>query len=117
MRAGNLDGEPRADFDPNGNLLIFSNRGTWGFADVLELKITETSSAISTTLVKDYVGDYASTVLGDVQRLPNGNTLVTYSTAGQIVELDPAWNVVRSLGGSFGYADWRETLYGPPTRN
>jgi hypothetical protein len=104
------------DFDANGNLLIFNNKGTWGFADVLEFKITETSSAISTSLVVDYPGDFTSAVLGDVQRLPNGNTLVTYSSAGQIVELDSSWNVVRSLGGTFGYADWRATLYGPPAR-
>ena len=58
-------------------------------------------------------------MLGDVQRLPNGNTLVTYSTKGLIQELDSSWNIVQTLkssSNSYGYADWRETLYGPPLR-
>jgi hypothetical protein len=58
-----------------------------------------------------------SLVLGDVQRLANGNTLITYSTNGLIHEVDDAKNVVRQLSGSsFGYADQRPTLYGPPAR-
>jgi hypothetical protein len=51
-----------------------------------------------------------------VQRLPNGNTVITYSNAGQILEVDSSWSAVQTLKGSFGYADWRETLYGPHAR-
>ena len=51
-----------------------------------------------------------------MQRLPNGNTLITYSTDGVILEVDPSWATVQTLTGSYGYADWRETLYGPPPR-
>ncbi len=54
--------------------------------------------------------------LGDVQRLPGGNTLVTYSTDGTIVELDSNWNEVQSFSSRFGYSNWRATLYGPPLR-
>jgi hypothetical protein len=57
---------------------------------------------------------HGSGVLGDVQRLPNGNTLVTFSTGGEIVEVDAAWNTIQTLQSNFGYANWRETLYGPP---
>jgi len=43
--------------------------------------------------------------------------LVTFSNNGLIQELDSSWNVVQSLSASsFGYADWRETLYGGPPR-
>ena len=34
---------------------------------------------MSASLVKDYEGTTVSGVLGDVQRLPGGNTLITYS--------------------------------------
>jgi hypothetical protein len=51
-----------------------------------------------------------------VQRLPNGNTLITSSNGGVIQEVDSSWNTVQSIKGTFGYADWRETLYGPPPR-
>jgi hypothetical protein len=56
--------------------------------------------------------------LGDVQRLPGGNTLVTFSNASVIKEIDGQNNVVLQINGAtgtrFGYALWQETLYGPP---
>jgi hypothetical protein len=55
--------------------------------------------------------------MGDVQRLANGNTLVTFSNTGLIHEVDSSGKVVQTLsGGSFGYSEWRQTLYGPPER-
>lgn len=56
-----------------------------------------------------------STNLGGVQRLPGGNTLITYSTAGRIHEVDPSCNKVLEITTeSIGYTVWRETLYGAP---
>ncbi len=106
------------DIAANGNFLLFNNTQT-GASHAIELKLAESSSSLSTSIVEDYVSsdNAGSNTLGDVQRLPNGNTLVTFSTCGVIQELDASWNVVRTFtAGSFGYADWRETLYGPPTR-
>ena len=103
------------DFDTNGNLLIFNN-GTSGNAHIFEFKLTESSSAISFTTVKDFSTGGASSSLGDVQRLPGGNTLITYSDSGQILEVDSSWQTVQTLKGGFGFADWRPTLYGPPER-
>jgi hypothetical protein len=63
-------------------------------------------------------GDYSGH-LGDVQRLPGGNTLITYAEAGVIKEIDPQGNVVMQITGpdraSFGYALWQDDLYGPPS--
>jgi hypothetical protein len=103
------------DFDANGNMLIFNN-GSSGAAHVFEFKLTESTSAISTTTVKDFTSGNSSNTLGDVQRLPSGNTIITYSNGGVILEVDASWNTVQTLKGTFGYADWRPTLYGPPER-
>jgi len=106
------------DIEANGNILIFNN-GQSGASHVLEFKITETSNSITTSSVKDFSSGTSSNVLGDVQRLPNGNTLVTYSTVGQILEVDSSWNTVQTIKSgtnALGYSEWRETLYGPPER-
>jgi hypothetical protein len=56
-----------------------------------------------------------SSVLGDVQRLPNGNNLVTFSISGQIHEVDPTGKLVALYtSDSYGYTEFRESLYGPP---
>jgi hypothetical protein len=61
-------------------------------------------------------GDFSAN-LGDVQRLPGGNTLVTFSNDSLIHEVDADGNLVLEIDGggdAMGYALWRETLYGPP---
>jgi hypothetical protein len=100
----------------DGTLLLFNNTETSGVAHVLEFQLSNTPSALSATLVHDYTGTAASSTLGDVQRLPGGNTLVTYSNAAVIEELDPNWNVVQTFSVRVGYSNWRPTLYGPPLR-
>jgi hypothetical protein len=55
--------------------------------------------------------------MGDVQRLPGGNTLITRGPPSEIQEVDPLGNVVLTNDGegrNFGYSEWRTTLYGPP---
>lgn len=103
------------DLDGDGNMLLFNN-GQSGSSHVFDFKLTESSSAISYTTTKDFTSGNSSNVLGDVQFLPNGSFLVTYSTGGVILEVDSSWKTVQTLKGGFGYADWRETLYGAPTR-
>jgi hypothetical protein len=100
----------------DGTFVLFNNTETYGAAHVLEFRLDNTSSALAATLVHDYTGTAASATLGDVQRLPGGNTLVTYSETGQIVELDADWNQVQTFSLRVGYSSWRPTLYGPPLR-
>ncbi len=55
--------------------------------------------------------------LGDVQRLPGGNTLVTHSNDSIVHEVDPDGNVVMEFDGAgarIGYTLWRASLYGAP---
>ena len=59
----------------------------------------------------------ANAIMGDVQRLWNENTLVTYSTQGVIHEVDKNKMLLQSLswgtGGALGYVVKRQSLYGP----
>jgi hypothetical protein len=95
-------------------LVIFNNNGNGGNADILEYQYDIGSS--SATLVNTYSGGRSSAAFGDVQRLSNGNTLVTYSTSGAIHEVDASNNLLREInvGEAIGYAQHRRTLYGPP---
>jgi hypothetical protein len=104
----------------DGTFLFFNNTSYGSTnpsnADVFELTLSDGFRAAS---VKQWTGEghEHSDTLGDVQRLPNGNTLVTFSNTGVIYELDATWTVVQILtASSFGYSEWRETLYGPPPR-
>lgn len=99
----------------DGTFVLFNNTYT-DMSHVFEFHLTSTPSAFTATLIEDYVGDGLSNNLGDVQRLPGGNTLVTYATDRKIVELDPNWNEVQTFEVRVGYANWRPTLYGPPLR-
>lgn len=99
----------------DGTFVLFNN-GQSGNAHIFEFDVTATSNSMTAALVKDYTGTAASSVLGDVQRLPNGNTLITYSSGGKMIEVDESWAVVQTFSGAFGYANWRPSLYGPPTR-
>ena len=109
------------DFDENGNMLVFNNgsggmMGGGGSTHIFELKLTDSGNSLSFTTVKDFTSSSSSGTLGDVQRLPNGNTLITYSNSGVILEVDSSWSTVQTLKGTFGYSEWRETLYGPPAK-
>jgi hypothetical protein len=99
----------------DGTFVVFNNTYTER-AHVLEFALSDTPSSFSATLIEEYAGDGASTNLGDVQRLPGGNTLVSYATDGKLVELDSSWNVVQTFTVRAGYTNFRPTLYGPPPR-
>ena len=102
------------DMLEDGTFLLFNN-GQSGASAALFYKLTETG-----TFAAQKLGSYSpgttSAVLGDVQRLPNGNTIVAFSNASVIHEIDPSGALVQTISGPGGYADWRETLYGPPPR-
>lgn len=100
---------------PN-RILIFSNSFGMG-SPAIEISLDFES--MTATQGFTYNSEYGSTILGDVQRLPNGNTLVTYSKAGVIQEVNTAGALVRELSfnSEFGYANHRPTLYGPPPKS
>ncbi len=105
---------------PENRLLAFYNISLESFSEsiVYESVLDETDTLLVSWVEWDYsVTDLLSLAYGDVQRLPNGNTLIVYSSANDIREVTPEGEVVQIVtGSSFGYADFRETLYGPPLR-
>ncbi len=105
------------DFSDDGSgTFLFFNNATSGASTVYKYTINETGT-FAANMVWSYKPGTSSNVLGDVQALPNGNTLITFSVAALIHEIDPQQALVQSIsGGAGGYAEWRETLYGPPPR-
>jgi len=57
-------------------------------------------------------------VLGDVQRLPNGNTIVDFGTGDTIQEVDKSGTVLQQIKTTvaFGFFEKRASLYGNSTK-
>lgn len=82
----------------DGHSLFFNNLLTsqGGPSRALEVSLDETNWTATKTW--EYQDDLlASYQLGDVERLPNGNVLVTYSMEGVIQEVTPGGDVVQSF--------------------
>jgi hypothetical protein len=96
------------------SLLIFNNgNGFMGSSRVLEFDYD--LQARSATQIFEYDSGISAAYFGDVQRLPNGNTLVTYSPNGVIHEVDANGTLLREVTtNTIGYSRHRKTLYGPP---
>ena len=100
------------------SILIFGNRGGANNA----------SCVFEYTLDGDEIMRYDSGLtasnLGDVQRLPGGNTLISYSNNDSYIhEIDASGRLVLEIdlgagggigGPALGYILWRQSLYGPP---
>jgi hypothetical protein len=104
---------------PDGRFVFFNNHGVGGSATapawVWEVQLDETAGTATKTWEFTTLG--TALALGDAERLPNGNILVTHSMAGLIQEVDRSGNIVQSFKNtSFGYVDFRTSLYGPPPR-
>lgn len=111
----------------NGNFLFFNNNGIGGGggpggpaggSPVHEYALDLQSFTATQVFTYTAAGGNSTTSLGDVQRLPNGNTLVTYSNEGIMHEVDGAGEVVQviSIPGALGYSIHRESLYGEPPK-
>lgn len=115
--AESLPGSHGHQLLPNGNLIYIAASD---FGEINSPAREYRFNLVNGSLVAEEVWSYTSPeygtmILGDVQRLPNGNTLLTYSVPGVILEVSPDQAIVRKVDtGHLGYAMFRETLYGPP---
>ena len=80
---------------------------------------TQSSQAIEFGLdgsvIKKFASNGSTLWLGNVQRLPGGNTLINCST-GPIQEVAPDGTIVLQVdaGVFVGFTEFRKSLYGPP---
>lgn len=102
--------------DQHGHHLLGDTILLYNNASRIVQEISFNDMTMQSSEIWRYGSSYNTEVLGDVQRLPNGNTLVTYSTAGRIHEVAPNSTRVAEIrfGGAVGYSVWRDSLYGPP---
>jgi hypothetical protein len=113
-------------------LVIFNNNAkmpagsklSWGAAAgdatgsrAIEIKLDLTAMTATQTWSYQALG-VNDNVLGDAQRLPNGNTIIDFSTQGSIQEVDAQGTLLQEIRtvSNFGYLQKRDTLYGPPPR-
>src|SRR6266545_1368168 len=109
--------------DPT-HLLIFNNNSiNNGVSQAIELLINEsakTAMKIWTYTPSTEPKPLRNMVMGDVQRMANGNTIIGFSTMGVIHEVSSTGTLLQSMsfaaGVTFGYIEKRPTLYGPPPR-
>jgi hypothetical protein len=95
----------------DSSILIYANNGGGGTS-----KSAAIEYGLDGSLIKKFTSGGSATNFGDVQRLANGNTVITYSTSSLIQEVDKSDAVVLEVkgSGSFGYVEFRESLYGLP---
>ena len=98
-------------------LLFFTNGALGDSATAVEVSLD--FEQMIATRVWSYAGTgHTSAIYGDVQRLDNGNTLVTYSGTGIVEEVTPEGELVETtrfdVGSGIGYVSKRASLYGPP---
>ncbi len=77
---------------PDGNLIVFDNRGNRGGSRILEFD--PFTQEIAWTYAPENPADFHSEWCGGLQRLSNGNTLITETNAGRAFELTPSHEIV-----------------------
>lgn len=89
------------------SILLFANKGgEGGRAAIIEFALPSGEEIFR------YDPGLTSGYYGDVQRLPGGNTLATFSVSGIIHEVTPAGEPVMTVqGSSLGYAMWYPSMY------
>jgi len=112
------------------NFLIFNNNsrgggvgasgGTGDGSIALEMKLDLTAKTMTKKWSYKASPGVQNDVMGDVQRMSNGNTIVGFSTKGVLHEVDASGKLLQTLtwplGASFGYIEKRASLYGAPPK-
>jgi hypothetical protein len=104
--------------DVGGNLLIFNNgtgaRGT--YSQAVEYEIDESRHTFTPTWTFDWDGSQVVQLEGDVQRMPNGNTLIDWGSNGFLTEVTPAGDIVWQIssgGNILGFLQQYPMIGGP----
>jgi hypothetical protein len=101
--------------------LLFFNNNTGPNSTAIEAELAITDGKGTAKQAWSYQSNVTVQYMGDVQRLENGNTLVTFSSGGEIREVSPSGSVLQTIkisgsGSLVGFSEKRRSLYGPPPR-
>ncbi len=97
----------------DGGVLAFS-RGRMGVpgecSEAVELTIDQDAREVRRAWNYTSPDCISVSYLGGAERLPGGNTLITWTTAGQIDQITPdgrqAWTVNTAIGNGIGFTTW-----------
>jgi hypothetical protein len=102
------------------NRFLFFNNGEGSSSVAIELLLDTQAMTMSRAWSYTANPSITTVVMGDVQRLPNGNTIIAYSTSQRLHEVNAQMQLLQAwqwpAGASFGYIEKRASLYGPPPR-
>ena len=105
-------------FFAEDRFVMFSNGGDGQPTAVIEYMFDEAN--MTAEEVWRYTDGPTTMFGGDAQRLPNGNTIITYGNSGVLHEINAEQELVRELvwpiGNAVNCVEWRASLYGPPPR-
>jgi hypothetical protein len=109
------DAQHGHEFLPS-SLLVFNNWSDVGDSALLEFPYDLTTKTLGERSVYAPDPEISTIAFGAVQRLPNENTLVTFSSNGVVHEIDSNKQLLQEtvIDAVLGYATRRATLYGPP---
>jgi hypothetical protein len=99
-------GQHDPDLLPNGHILLFDNNGYYGVNNQGRSRVIEFNPH-TYEIVWEYTGDHHkpldSAIRSEQERLPNGNTLITESDGGRLIEVTPngeiVWEYVNPVSG------------------
>jgi hypothetical protein len=113
-----LGGDRLLIFNNNTKVAGAASSGTGDGSIAIELSIDR--GAKQSTQQWSYKSNIQNDVMGDLQRLPNGNTIIGYSIKGILQEVGADQTVLQEwtwpTGSTFGYIEKRASLYGVPLR-
>jgi hypothetical protein len=98
---------------------IAASMGTGDGSGALEIKLDLTAKTVTKIWSYKAMGTmYQTDIMGDLQRLANGNIVIAFGGKGVIQEIKPDGTVLQEMKTTtnFGYIQKRATLYGPPPR-
>lgn len=97
------------------SIVIFANKGSKSHSGASAVIEYDLESGEELWRYEGADGEISAN-LGDVQRLPGGNTLVTFSNDSIVHEVTPDKKVVLKWTGTansrIGYSEWRPSVYG-----
>src|SRR5262245_53224152 len=107
-----LTGLSRGQHSPtvleNGHVLFLDNLGNGGYSKVVE--IDPATQRIVWSFLGDRSNDFVTGTCGAVQRLANGNTLITISNRGRAIEGTPQHEIVWEFESPHGAGEHNELV-------